>query len=141
MSIRISMDAARGACDSITAKINAGTEASKLVVYSGARPTNPTDAITTQVKLIEFDLPDPAFGAATEVGTTATAIANAVDPSVALADGTASFFRIIDGDGNPVFDGDVSNTAGTGDLKLSATSVIAGIDVTVISLSSIMPTR
>ncbi|MEL4071740.1 hypothetical protein WKW50_16470 [Ochrobactrum sp. GPK 3] len=140
MTVRIAIDAAKAACDAITGKIDAESGAAKLVVYSGARPATPAAAITTQVKLIEFEMANPAFGQSAEVGNTATATANSINPTTAIADGTASFFRVLDGAGNTVFDGDVSNTAGSGDLKLSAVAVITGIDVTVVSLSAIQPT-
>ncbi|MNW17442.1 hypothetical protein D3C71_2166300 [compost metagenome] len=42
------------------------------------------------------------------------------------ADGTATWARILDGDGVAVVDVDVSNGAGTGVIKLNTVSIVAG---------------
>lgn len=139
MAVRISTVAAIAACDVINALIDAGAGAGTLRIYGGARPANVDTAIGAQPLLVEFQLADPAFAPAVDANNGGHATANTVDPVQALATGTATFFRIFDGDGNAVFDGDVTDTSGNGDLKLSSTSVIEGIDVTVVSLTTTMP--
>jgi hypothetical protein len=140
MVVRITQSIAQEVCDLINGKIDAGSGNGLLRIYSGTRPANNETAVGPgNTVLVEFTLNGPAFGAA--VGTVAggTATANAVSAVVAAETGTATFFRVFDSDGNRVFSGDVSDTTGNGDLKLSSTSIVQGIDVTVVSLTTTMP--
>lgn len=142
MTVHLANAVAIVACDAINARINSGVANSgkgMLRIYSGTRPATADDALTTQSKLIEFTLPNPCFAPAVEVGATGTATANAITPVTALASGSATFFRIVNSDGIIIFDGDVTDTTGAGDLKLSTVAVVNGIDVTVVSLTAIMP--
>lgn len=139
MTARISTAAARAACNTINALIDAGSGAGKLVIYGGARPATVDTAIGAQTALVTFTLQKPAFGGAVDAGSGGTATAAAITPVQATATGTATFFRIFDSANVAVFDGDVTDTAGTGDLKVSSTSILTGIDVTVVSLTTTMP--
>lgn len=139
MAVKISVAAAIAACDAINAFVDAGAAAGSLVIYSGERPADVETAIGAQTALVTFALGDPSFGAAVETAAGGHATANAIDPVQAAASGTATFFRVFDSDGVGVFDGDVTDTTGNGDLKLSSVAVIAGIDVTVVSLTTTMP--
>lgn len=140
MAVRLSNAAARAACDAINNLINAGSAgAATLVVYSGARPADVDTDVVAQVALVVFNLPSPAFAPAVDAGAGGHATANAITSVVAAATGTASFFRIYNRDGDGVFDGSVTDTAGAGDLKLSSTAVIKDIDVSVVSLTTTMP--
>lgn len=139
MAISISNEAAIAACAAFTAKIDEGVAASLLRIYGGSAPATADTAIGAQPVLVEFALPDPAFGAPTDLDPGAIATANAIDPVTAAATGTASFFRMLNGDGDVVLQGSVSDTGGAGDLKLSSTAIIMDIDVTVVSLTVTMP--
>lgn len=139
MAISISNVAAIAACAAFTAAVDTGAGTSKLIIYGGSAPANADVAIGAQPVLVTFNLPDPAFGAPVDINPGAHATANAVTPVQASATGTASFFRMIDGNGATVLQGTVTDTAGNGDLKLSSTAIITGIDVTVVSLTVTMP--
>lgn len=139
MVVHLANPSAIAACAAINAKIDQGSGAGKLRVYAGSRPANANTALTGQTLLIEFTLADPAFGAPTQVGNTAVATATPPAPVQAAATGTATFFQIVDSDDVVILDGAVSDTAGSGDLKLSNTSVVSGVDVTVVSLTAVMP--
>lgn len=139
MVVHIAHQVAIDACANINAKIDAGSGAGKLIIYSGTRPAQADAAPSGATVLVTFTLGDPAFAAPTTVGNNATASANAVAPVQAVANGTASFFRIVDSADNPVLDGSVTDTAGNGDLKLSTTAIVTGIDVSVVSLTASMP--
>ncbi|MDQ0317733.1 hypothetical protein [Amorphus orientalis] len=139
MTVSIAAAAAMAACDAINGFIDAGASAGTLVIYEGTRPASVATAIGAQTALVTLTLGDPAFAAAVDTTAGGHATANPVDPVQAGASGTAQFFRIFDGDGDAVIDGDVTDTAGNGDLKLSSTAVVAGIDVTVVSLTTTMP--
>lgn len=139
MVLRIANEAAIAAAEAVADLVDAGATASKLIIYGGAAPAEPNVAIGAQPKLVEFDLPDPAFGAGADTNPGGTVTLNAVTPVQALATGTATFFRLVNGDGLVVGQGTVTDTTGNGDLKLSSTSIISGIDVTVVSGTVTMP--
>lgn len=139
MAIHISNAAAKAACDSIVDLFDGGSGPATLVIYNGTRPVDADTAIVAQTVLVTFTLADPAFGSAVDANGGGTATANAVNPVVATATGTAQFFRCFDSNGVSILDGSVSDTSGTGDLKLSSVSILAGIDVTVVSLTCTMP--
>lgn len=139
MALKLAAAVAMAAADAAVLTIDAGASASTLVVYDKTEPAAVTTAITDQVALVTFALPDPAFGASTDGAGGATATANAISSVTAAADGTASWFRIIDGNGVVKMQGSVTDTTGNGDLKVSSTSIVAGIEVSVISLTITMP--
>lgn len=139
MALKLSNAAAILAAEAVAGRINVGAAASTLVIYAGVAPADTDTAIGAQPVLVSFELPDPAFGAGADTNPGGTCTLNPVDPVQALATGTATFFRIIDGDGVAVTQGVVTDTTGNGDLKLSSTSVISGIDVTVVSGTITMP--
>lgn len=116
--------------DLITPLIDAGASNGHLRVYDGARPASPETAVSGQTLLAEFDLTDPAFGAAVNGVITGGAI-----PLVtALATGGASWFRIVDSDDNAVLDGDVSSVGLGGDLQFSTTNFEVGGEITITAL-------
>ena len=84
----------------------AGTSAI-MKLYSGTQPANANTAITTQVLLVSLPIPG-VFG--TDVNGTLTL--NAVTPSIVVAAGTASFFRITKSDNTTVvLDGSVGTAS------------------------------
>lgn len=102
----------------------AGTPA--IRVYSGTQAADAQTALGAQTLLATFNLDTTASFAA------ASARAIAVDASPVLtatgaAAGTATWFRMVDGTGATVLDGDVSATGGNGDLQLNTTTVSVGL--------------
>lgn len=123
--------------DAFKAKIDAGSGPGKLLVYSEPRPAGPDTAVTTQTKLLEFTLADPSFSSASDGVITLDA-----DPDLeatGLANGTATWARIVDGDGNAIADCKVTVTGGGGDLILSTTSITIGLEVSITSGTVTMP--
>ena len=139
MTLRLAASVAIAACNAAAALADTGAGTSLLRIYSGAEPATAETALGAQVVLAEFQLPDPAFGAAVDTVNGGAATLNAVAPQNALATGTASFYRIIDGDGYPKFQGKVTDTTGDGDLKVSSTSLVQDIEVTIVSLVLVQP--
>jgi hypothetical protein len=106
MAIIISQAIALSLVDAIHARIDAGAGPGQLEIYSGTRPANPEAAVPgASVLLVDFTLEDPAFAAATMVGTVATANAAQPDPVNGAANGTATWFRILDSDNVAIMDG------------------------------------
>lgn len=139
MALKFADLAAIAACNAIVDAIDAGASSGSVEIYNGTRPANPSVAVSTQTKLVDFVLPEPAFGNAASVSGGAAATANAVTPVNALAAGTATWFRVFDGDGNALFDGDVSDTTGSGDMKVSSTTIVSGIEVSIVSFTFTQP--
>ncbi|MEQ8308015.1 MAG: hypothetical protein RIA09_15770 [Hoeflea sp.] len=139
MPIKIATAVAIAGCNTVVDLIDLDGTDNKLNIYAGTPPATPDDALAGNTLLIEFDLPDPAFGDAVDANNGGTATLNAVTPVTALATGTATFFRILDGDGTPLMQGDVTDTAGSGSLKLSSVAVIEDIDVSVVSMTITLP--
>jgi hypothetical protein len=135
MTIKISIALATAAADAIAAAVDVGVPLSTLVIYDGAEPADADVAVTTQVALVTFELPAPAFGAAAPVAGGAQITANAIPEVDADADGTATWFRIYDGDGLPILQGDVTDTLGSGNLKVSSTAIVDGIAVEIVSMT------
>ena len=115
----------------------------KLRIYDGSQPADANTAVTTQVLLAELTFSATAFGAPAPSGAAPSrkqvAAANAItDDSSADATGTAAWFRVVKSDGvTVVFDGSCG-TAGA-DLNLATTSIVAGDDVSVTSLTVSQP--
>lgn len=138
MALKLAAVAAIAAANAVVDLIDAGA-AGNLIIYSGAEPATPETAIGAQVPLVNFELPDPAFGAASDTVNGGAATLNAVTPVDAIATGTATFFRILDGNDVVLLQGTVTDTAGNGDLKVSSTSIVDGIEVTIVSLVYAQP--
>lgn len=133
---RISLPARQAAVNATTALIDAGG-AGALKIYAGAVPAGPAAALTTQTLLATLGFSAQAFAAA---DGDATAAAAAITPEdAAVATGIASFFRIENGAGAVVAQGDVSDTTGAGDLRLPTTAINAGVEVSISSLTLTMP--
>lgn len=139
MPLKITDALAILACDTLVDQIDIGTNPGKLVIYDGTAPTDLATSITTQKTLVTLTLQKPAFGNAATSPSGATASANAVTSVKASADGTASFFRIFNGNNVAVMQGDISLPGAGGQLEVSSTAVISGIDVVVVSLTATMP--
>ena len=134
----ISNAAAKAACDAIVDLLDAGAAAGKLQVYDGSQPADPDTAVTTQTKLAELTLSDPAFGDAADDNPGGKATANAItDLSTADATGTAAWFRAVDSDGTAIIDGSVGTSSA--DLILDSVSITAGQTVKVNSWTITMP--
>lgn len=109
--------------DEITALVDAhATLPGTLTLYSGTRPAT-GGAVTTEVATLTFS--DPAFPAASGGSVSASAITD----DTSATGGTATWFRVADGAGVAVMDGDVG-TSGS-DLNLNSTVIAAGSTVSV----------
>lgn len=86
-------------------------------IYSGSRPANPQTAISGTL------LAEGRFSATSAAAASAGVITwSTVADAGANATGDATHFRTFRSDGTTVgYDGDVSDSAGSGDLKLAQT--------------------
>lgn len=141
MAFEVSKTCAVKIAAALSASVQEGVTAdnpAKLIIYSGKIPDNPDDA-TGDGQLAVFNLANPAFSDAVFANNGGYIALNNVPPVQALDNGTASFFRMLDGTGKAVCQGTVSNIEGNGDVKVSSTSIIKGIDVTIVSYTMTYP--
>lgn len=111
--------------DEITAAIDAASPtAGQLILYDGTRPST-GGTVTNEVATLTFG--DPSAPAASSGAVTA----NAITEDSNATGGTATWFRVVDGAGTFVMDGDVG-TSGS-DLNLNTTSIAAASTVSVSS--------
>jgi hypothetical protein len=142
MSWRVNTAGRNAGLDALLALVNGGSGAGVLRIYSGSIPAGPGTAVTSQTKLAEFTLSDPAF-ANSAAGSAAIDVTPAL-ATTGLAAGTATWCRICDsteaaGTGLGVLDGDVTATGGDGELTLNTTTISVGLDVTVTGGSITFP--
>ena len=141
MATRLHMDVAIAACDAIAALIDVGAGVSTVVVYDGVKPTKVEDAVTPQNVLTTFDLPDPVFGPAADDGAGgARATADVIDPVNASGTGLATWFRVYDGDGKGVLQGDAGTAQSAAEMRLNDPNLVSGIQVQIFSWTLTVPT-
>ena len=116
-------------CADIIARINGGAGPGEFRFYTGTMAATPGTAIGAQVLLGTVVCSDPC---ATHADGVITFAAFTEDPSTD-ADGTATWVRVCDSTGAGVIDGDVTNNAGTGFVKLNTTAIVAGGPLRVLS--------
>ena len=109
-------------CDAIIARLDGGSGPAEFRFYTGTIAATPGTAIGAQVLLGTAVCSDPC---ATHSGGVITFSTITEDASTD-ADGTAVWVRLCDSDGNGVIDGDVTNAAGDGFVKLNTTTIVAG---------------
>lgn len=112
----------------IATALNAAATAGKIRVYDGTPPASVNDALSGNTQLAELPLSDPSE--LTITGGVFTLDAITQDAS-ADASGTASFFRGLDGDNNPVIQGTVG-TSGA-DMNLNSVNITVGGTVSCTS--------
>lgn len=133
--LRLDTTVRNAALDAALGTINGGAAAGVIRVYSGTQPATPATAPSGTL-LLEFTLSDPAFAPAS--GGSAALDVDPIPAATGLTAGTAGWFRILTSDaaagtGLGLLDGEVSDTGGTGQLKLNTTTVSVGLDVEITS--------
>lgn len=110
----------------------------RVRIYDGAVPTDADTALGGQTLLAELLMSNPAFGGAVDISPGGQATANAIaDDASANADGTATFFRVVDRDENTIFQGAVA-TSGA-ELNMNTVSIVTAAIVSITSMTVTMP--
>lgn len=128
--INVSLAIADDILTAFNTRLNAGSGAGKCKIYTGTIPATPDTAITSQIKLAELVLSDPA---ATISGRTMT-FGTVTQDGSAGATGTATWARFEDSSGTAVIDIDITTTGGGGTGTMPSTIVVAGTPVTAPSI-------
>jgi len=135
MAIRLPAASRNAAADAVVDRADGGSGAGTIQIRTGTQPAS-ADSPASGILLVTVALSDPAFGPASNGSAN---LAGVPLSAVAVADGTAGWFRMLDGDGNTVLDGSVSATGGGGDLQLSTTTITTGLTVEITSGTVTMP--
>jgi len=139
MATRISTAAAAGAADGVVDLLDGGAGAGYIEIRTGAQPA--TVATTASGTLLgTLTLTDPAFGAATTASPSVATASAITSDTAADATGTAGWFRGYDSDGVAVIDGNITATAGGGDMEIDDVSIVAGGNIAVSAWTISMPT-
>lgn len=137
MALSLKTSIALIVCDALVAQAGVGSTnpAARFSVYSGTPPANVEAALSGNTALITIDMANPAFKAAVDNPTDncAEAEANTIAEQPAVADGTATFYRLFDRSGTAIWQGTVSEPNLGGDMEVSSLNVIAGVSVVVQS--------
>lgn len=133
------MQAAAAARTAIISALAALANSGKLRIYSS--DSADPDASPTGTLLAELTFGSTAFQSATDDGTNASIVANAItQDSAADASGTAAHWRAYQSNGTTmVTKGTVSGVGGGGELQLNNTAIVASGVVSVSSLTWRMP--
>ena len=94
-------------------------------IYSGTQPANANTALTSQVLLAEFVLPNPSAPAAVN-GLLSLAT---IPSTIAVATGTARWFRCLTSGGAPVLDGSAGLATDNPNLSLPVVDFVSGSQV------------
>jgi hypothetical protein len=126
----ITTAARNAAADAVVDLVDVGG-AGSLRIYDGTMPTDANTALSSNTLLANLAMSATAFGSAAAGVATAAAI---TQDSSADATGTASFFRILAGNGTTVvMQGSVGT--GTNDLVLNSVAISSGAAVSVTALT------
>lgn len=128
--MQIAALARQAAVNALAALANNGM----LRIYSN--DTADPDSASNGTLLAEIAFGATAFQSATDDGTNASAVANAMtQDSSANASGTAAHWRAFNSSGTMIAKGTVSGTGGGGELQLNNTAIVAGGIVSIASLT------
>lgn len=133
-NLRVADDTRDAILNSVRDLIDAGAGAGTIRFYDNPQPADADDAITTQTLLAELAFADPSAPNASAGTLTFNAI---TDDASANATGTASWARIVDSNGNNIFDCNVGTSSAT--IILNTTSIVAGGPVEITSFVLNMP--
>lgn len=136
MAIGISTATQNAMCAAAVGRMDAGAGPGTIQIRTGTRPVDP-NAAASGTLLATFTCNDPAFGTPS---AGAAAISNSPQlTTTGVAAGDAGHFRALDSTGAVVMVGSVSDTGGSGDLKLNTITVSVGVSVAMDSGSITQP--
>lgn len=118
--------------NALLASLNIGG-AGRIDVMDGSMPADVSVSIGAQNVLGSVVLPATAFPTATDKNPNATATANAITAGVAIAIGTAVWFRAYNGAGTAVIDGTAGLAGASPELVLDDETFEIGDNVSIAS--------
>jgi len=122
-NMRLATAARNALADVFTALIDGAGRAGTIALYTGPQPAGANTAVDGQTLLATLTFSLPAAGPAIGGVNTFGAIG---EDSDAPASGRATWARICDGAGNPVFDCDVTPPSEGGTMEINTTEIVQG---------------
>jgi hypothetical protein len=130
MALRVADDVLDSGVDAIVGRIDQGSGANGTIeFYTGSRPASVHDS-PTGIHLATVAYQNPAFGASS--GTTASANGTPLT-TTGLTDGTIGWCRILDADGNPLWDDFDIGTSASNAITVNTTTVSENVDFELVS--------
>ncbi len=139
MAFRLGQSTQQAACDAVVDAIDLGSTNStgRILIYTGTQPTDPqTTATGTLLATINFN--NPSFGSANTSGVATMVTSPAVTASV-VATGTPGYFRFTNRNNVAILDGNITITAGGGDITFDSVTWISGGVATISSFTVTVP--
>lgn len=93
----------------------------EIRIYDGERPASSDTAVSTQTKLVTFELADPS-------GTVEDGVFTGTNPAAAMVaeTGTAAWARAVDASGGTIFDADIGLPASGAVVEVDNLSLVEG---------------
>jgi hypothetical protein len=137
-NVRVATNPRNDMLNKIRDRIDAGSGAGTIKFYTGTQPANANAATSGNTLLGTLTFSDPSAGDAASGVLTFSAI---TQDTSADADGTATWARIADSDGNTVFDCDVGGTheSTTGTIQLNTSAIVTGGPIQISSFTLTYP--
>lgn len=133
-NLRLHADSRDGILAAVRDRVDAGAGPGKLRIYSGAQPASADDAPGGATLLAELEFSEPCAGEPVDGSLEFDPITK---EDAALATATATWARVVNGDGDTVFDCDVGEAGTT--VVLNETDLVAGGPVSITEFSLTMP--
>lgn len=127
MTIQITVALNEARLQAVANFLDSGALGGRIRLYGGTRPASVNDAPGTPM-LAEIPLDEPSG----TVGSNQLTL-TASEQGQAVLSGVATWARFVNGNGDTALDGDVSDLAGSGDVKIDDTVLWVGGFVALIS--------
>lgn len=134
--MKISNLGAIAALNALTALLDAGASGATIKIYTGSQPAR-VETAASGTLLGTVTCSTTAFAGAVDADGSATATANAITSGLAVADGTAGWFRVEDSNGLAIIDGNVGQ--GAGELNLDDNTLVINDNINVTSWVITLP--
>ena len=126
MTLSVSFDLKNARLSAVVAFLDTGAGVARVRIYPGARPL--VTAVPASGFLSELPLNKPSGSVLDGILTLAPGA-----PVLNANSGVAAWARVVNGNGETAFDCDVSDTAGTGEIKIQNTVLFEGGETRMVS--------
>lgn len=126
MTLSVSYDLKNARLSAVVAFLDTGAGVARVRIYQSARPL--VTAVPNSGFLAELPLLKPSGVVLDGVLTLAPG-----EPVLNANSGVAAWARVVNGNGETAFDCDVTDTAGTGEIKIQSTVLYEGGETRMVS--------
>ena len=126
MTLSVSYDLKNARLSAVVAFLDTGASVARVRIYPGTRPL--VNAVPNSEFLAELPLLKSSGSVLDGVLTLAPG-----EPVLNANSGVAAWARVVNGSGETAFDCDVTDTAGTGEIKIQSTVLYEGGETRMVS--------